>query len=51
VIDVGVGQNDGIDCRGPKWKWTVVQLLFRLWALKQAAVHKDASLVCFEQKT
>ena len=40
VIDMGMRQQHGIDIGGPKWKGAVIQLLQRLWTLKQAAVDE-----------
>ncbi len=45
VVDMGVGQQHGVDVGGPERKGAVVQLLQRLVALEHAAVDQDALAV------
>ena len=42
VVDVGMGQEHGIDVGRAEWKGTIVQCLQRLRSLKQTAVDQQA---------
>lgn len=51
MIDMGVGQEDGVDRRNVKRKGVVVQRLERLRTLKQSAIHQETSAVERDERT
>ncbi len=45
MIDMSVGQENGVDVCWTKWKVTVVQLLQCLLSLKQPTIDKKSSIL------
>lgn len=51
MVDMGMGQDDGVDLAAIERESPVVQLLLALGTLEHPAVDKDTPAVCLKAET